>query len=1068
MQKHMKSAAIVFAAASVVCSAAAQPAPAAPVLDSSIVSGLGARNIGSAAMSGRISAVAGRQEKDGRITLFVGSASGGVWKSTDGGTTFKPVFDKQSVQSIGAIALDPNNPDVVWAGTGETWTRNSVSIGDGIYKSTDGGETWTNMGLAESERINKILVDPRNSNTVFACAPGKLWSDSADRGLYKSVDGGKTWSLSLKGSNLSTGCSGLTMDSINPNKMFAGLWDFRRKGWTFRSGGDGPGAPSGSGLYRSLDGGKTWKELTAANSKGLPEHPWGRLDVEIAPTDSNVVYTVIEGVRSALFRSDDGGKTWQERDRSQAMVWRPFYFSNLIVDPTNADRVYKVNLSLIVSEDGGKSFTNITGGTHGDHHDVWINPKNPKYVVTGDDGGLFISQDGGNRWLKTDNLPVSQFYHVSVDDRDPYQVYGGLQDNSSWIGVSEHPGGITNDQWQAMLFCDGYWVFADPSDPDYIYAECQGGYLYRIDRRTWQSREIQPKAEYKEKLRWNWNTPLHVSPNDPKTFYMGAQFLFRTRDSGQNWERISPDLTTNDPEKQKQEQSGGITVDNSEAEMHTTINTISESPRDRKVIWVGADDGNLQVTRDGGKNWTNVAANAPELPRGSWVSWVEASPYDAGSALAAFDRHMDGDMTPWVYRTQDFGQSWTRVASPDKGVRGYVHVVKEDPVKRGVFYAGTEFGLWISIDNGATWAQFKGSDFPAVAVRDMAFQKRSQDLVLATHGRGIWIIDDLTPLRALTPEIMSADAAFLPGRKIQQRAQGNAGWVNGDAKFAGPNPPAGAVITYYQKARHVFGRLKLEILNDKGEVIETLPGSKRKGINRVVWTMTEKPPRVPTAASTTFAGSRGPRVVPGTYKARLAKAGKAYETPIVVELDDRATFSVADRKAQHAAAMRARALFGRMSDSVDKLNGLKAVAGERLKAVEGKPLTADISAFIGKLETIRKKIVATTEGGAITGEERLREHLGNLYGALLSHEGRPGPYQIERIDVLERELGEVETETQGLVTTDLPALNEKLKAGGLDSINVAAAAEEGARYAATEVLQRALSGEKGVATGERD
>jgi photosystem II stability/assembly factor-like uncharacterized protein len=1055
--------ALVSAFAAAPAFAFAQPAP---VFDSSIISGLGARNIGSAAMSGRISALDGRQEKDGKVTLYVGAASGGVWKSTDGGTTFDPIFDKQPVQSIGAITIDPNNKDVIWVGTGETWTRNSVSLGDGVYKSTDGGETWTNMGLRESERINRILVDPRNSNIVFVCVPGKLWSDSPDRGLYKSVNGGQSWSLVLKGGNLSTGCSGLTMDPRNPSKMFAGLWDFRRKGWTFRSGGEGPDAPSGGGLYESLDGGRTWTELTAQNRKGLPKKPWGRLDVEIAPSNSNVVYAVIEGVRSALFRSSDGGRTWEERDRSQAMVWRPFYFSNLIVDPLNAERVYKTNLALIVSEDGGKSFTNITGGTHGDHHDVWINPTNTKHVVTGDDGGLFISYDGGNKWWKTDNLPVSQFYHVSVDDRDPYEVYGGLQDNSSWIGVSAHPGGITNDQWKGMLFCDGYWVHSDPSDPNYVYAECQGGYLFRIDRRTWASREIQPKAGYKEKMRYNWDTPIHLSATDKKTIYMGSQYLFRSRDGGQNWARISPDLTTNDPEKQKQEQSGGITVDNSAAEMHTTIYSISESPRDPKIIWVGTDDGNVQLTRNAGKTWTNVAGAVPGLPKGSWASWVEASPHAAGSALAAFDRHADGDMTPYVYKTSDYGATWRRVASPEKGIRGFVHVAREDPEKPGLLYAGTEFGLWISPDDGATWAEFKGGDFPAVAVHDIAFQTRDHDLIIATHGRGIWIIDDLTPLRALTRDMMSADAAFLPGRRIQQRTDGNAGWVDGDAKFSGPNPPDGAVINYYQKQRHVFGRLKIEILNAAGEPIATIPASKRKGINRVVWPMAEKPPRVPTAASAAFAGGQGPRVLPGDYTVRMTKAGKVYEAPLVVTLDRRATFSASDRKAQYDAAMRGHALFGRMSDTVDRLNGLKALANDRAGGAEGS-LKSDIGAFVDKVETVRKKIVATTEGGAITGEERLREHLDSAYGAILSHEGRPGAYQIERLNVLERELAEVENEATSLVSSDLPALNEKLKAGGLEPIVVGAADEAGARHAAVGAMARAREAES-VAARELD
>jgi photosystem II stability/assembly factor-like uncharacterized protein len=539
--------------------------------DSDSISGLGARNIGSAAMSGRIAALTAVKE-NGRITVYVGAASGGVWKSVNGGTTFKPMFDKQAAQSIGAIAIDPKSPKTIWAGAGESWTRNSVSIGDGIYKSTDGGENWTNMGLKESERIAKILIDPEDGNTVYACVPGKLWSDSEDRGLYKTTDGGTTWNKILKGPNLSTGCSMISMDPASPKTIYAGMWDFRRKGWTFRSGGENSTAPSGSGLFVSFDGGATWKDLDEKSSQGLPAKPWGRVAVTVAPSKPEVVYALIECNRSALFRSDDGGKTWQERDRSNWMVWRPFYFGNLIVDPKNEDKIYKPDLVLIMSEDGGKSFSTISQSAHGDFHDVWIDPDNTDHLIAGDDGGIWYSYDGGNTWWKGYNLPISQFYHVSVDQADPYHVYGGLQDNSVWAGDSQYPGGITNSRWENLFGGDGFWAFADPSDPNYVYAESQGGFLGRVNRTTLEARFIKPEPNYGEgKLRFNWNTPIHLSPNEKGTLYIGAQFLFRSRDHGQTWDRISPDLTPNDPEKQKQEESGGVTVDNSYAETHTTI-----------------------------------------------------------------------------------------------------------------------------------------------------------------------------------------------------------------------------------------------------------------------------------------------------------------------------------------------------------------------------------------------------------------------------------------------------------------------------------------------------------------
>jgi photosystem II stability/assembly factor-like uncharacterized protein len=1027
---------LLFVSIGFIATASAQPAP----YSSATISGLGARNIGSAAMSGRVSAITATREPSGKLTIFVGAASGGIWKSEDSGTVYRPVFDEQPVQSIGAIALDPKNSKNVWVGTGEPWTRNSVSIGDGMYKSTDGGETWNKAGLPNSERISQIIVSPQNSDTVYVAAPGALWSDSSDRGLYKTTDGGKTWNLILKGSNPSTGASTIAMDPTNANVMFAGLWDFRRKGWTFRSGGDGPEAPSGSGLFRSSDGGKTWNEITPEKNKGFPKKPYGRLAVAIAPSNPKRVYAFVESTNSALFVSDDGGQTWAERDKSNWMVWRPFYFANLIVDPKNADRVFKTDGALILSEDGGKSFTSVGGfnGAHGDVHAVWIDPSNVKTVISGDDGGIWYAYDGGNRWWKANNLPISQFYHVSVDDADPYRVYGGLQDNSCWVGQSQYPGGITNAQWENVFNGDGFHTFVDPADPDYIYAEFQGGFVGRVNRHTLQARIIQPKANYKEKLRFNWNTPLTFSPNEKGMIYIGAQFLFRSRDHGQSWERISPDLTTNDPEKQKQEQSGGVTVDNSAAEMYTTIYSISESPKDKMLIWCGTDDGNLQLTRDGGENWNNVVGNISGVPKDSWVSWVQASNFDAGTAYAAFDRHTFGDFAPYVYRTTDYGQSWTPLATADdgRGIRGYAHVIKEDLVQKDLLFLGTEFGLYVSIDGGKEWAQFKGSRFPAVAVRDFAIQPRTNDLVVATHGRGIWIVDDITPLRSLSPDLLTKEADFVSARPVQQqRIEANGGWANGAAVYVGDNPPDAAIITYYQKTRHLFGKLKIEVLDSTGRVVDDLPASKRPGLNRVNWSMHMKPPRVPPAAQIASSGISGPRLLPGVYTVRMTKDGKRYETELTIALDQRVKFSEADRKAQFDAAMRVYNLFGEESGLMDRILPLRASLAKTGGALpEGDALRKSVMDFDAKVDAVRKQIVATTEGGAITGEERIREHTDYLYGAILSYEGKPADYLITRIDSLKRELGDSEKEFERLLTQELPKLNEELKAKGLEPV----------------------------------
>ncbi len=998
------------------------PPPAAagrPVFDSGVVSGLGIRNIGSATMSGRVSAVVARTE-GGKTTVFVGAASGGVWKSPDGGTTFKPVFDKATVQSIGAIAIDPTVPTTVWVGSGESWMRNSVSVGDGIYKSTDGGETWANMGLRESEHIARIVVHPKNGDVVYACVPGRLWSDGADRGLYRTGDGGRTWSLVLKGSNLSTGCSGVTLDAKNPDVVFAGLWDFRRKGWTFRSGGDGPAAASGSGLFRSADGGRTWTELTDKGNAGLPGKPWGRVEVTAAPSDPRVVYALIESEHSALYRSGDGGKTGERRDDSQSMTWRPFYFARLVVDPNNPDRVFKPGGSLTVSEDGGRSFSGSGGrGSHGDWHDVWIDPVHPKSVIAGDDGGLWTSQDGGNRWVKSQNLPISQFYHVSVDGRDPYQVYGGLQDNSSWVGDSSHPGGITNARWENLYGGDGFWTIPDPTDPDAVYAESQGGYISRVDRRTGAARDIQPKAGYREKLRYNWNTPIYASPTAKGTLYIGAQFLFRSRDRGDTWERISPDLTSNDPEKQKQEQSGGVTVDNSSAEMHTTIYSVSESPLDSRVLWAGTDDGNLQLSKDAGKTWNNMAPNVTGLPKASWVSWVEASRFHAGTAYAAFDRHTFGDMAPWVYRTADFGKTWKRIVGPDQGVRGYAHVIREDAVKAELLFLGTEFGLWISPDGGTSWAEFRGNDFPRVAVRDLQIQGRDHDLVLATHGRGIWIVDDLTPLRNLSAEIMGRDAAFLPGRPVQQRMPASGGWPEGDATFVGQNPAGGAIVTYYLKTRHLFGPIRLEILDSSGKVVDAISATKRRGFNRVAWGMRVRPPRVPRAAQLASSASQGPRVPPGTYTVRLTRGDASIDTKLEIGVDRRAPYGPAERREQFDAVMKAHALFNDMSALVDRIEAARRAAADRATTVpESDPAGARLRGAVRALDEVKRKIVATREGGAITGEERIRENLDTVYGALNGWEGKPARYQVERVEALRRELNDVAAEFEALTARE--------------------------------------------------
>jgi len=722
-------------------------------VDSATFGGLRARAIGPAVMGGRIAALDAVMRQ--RLTIYVGAASGGVWKSVNGGTTFKPVFEKH-IQSIGAVTIDRSNPDVVWVGTGEPWTRNSVSVGDGIYKSTDDGENWKHVGLKDSERMSRILIDPTDSDTVYVCVTGHLWNANQERGVFKTADGGTTWEKILY-IDEDTGCGDLAMDPQEPQILYASMWQFRRWPYFFKSGGPG------SGLYKTTDGGKTWRTIT----KGLPERELGRIAIAVAPSRPSVVYATVESEKTGLYRSDDLGETWRWVGSTRSVEARPFYFSLLLVDPRDHNRVYKPATFTSVSTDGGQSFSRLGSGTHVDHHALWIDPDNSDHLMVGTDGGLYTSRDRGVNWNFLQALPISQFYQASYDMADPYNVYGGLQDNGSWMAPSRTPSGIQNKHWDNIGMGDGFHVYVDRRDSDILYVEWQGGRMQRVRRSTGERKDIQPLPEEGDpKYRFNWNAPIHLSPNRTDTIYLGGQFLFRSRDRGESWEKISPDLTTNDPEKKRQIDSGGLTPDNSTAENHCTIFTIGESPLNENLIWAGTDDGNLQITRDGGTSWTNVIGNVPDLPECTWVSYVDPSRHAEGTACVTFDGHRTGDMKPHVYQTTDYGKTWTSLVTDD--IEGHCHVILQDLVKEDLLFLGTESGLYISIDGGKGWARFK-EKFPKVSVRSMAIHPREHDLILATHGRGIYIIDDITPLRSLTREVLESSVALLASRPSVMR-----------------------------------------------------------------------------------------------------------------------------------------------------------------------------------------------------------------------------------------------------------------------------------------------------------
>jgi photosystem II stability/assembly factor-like uncharacterized protein len=1004
----------------------AAPAGAQVRIESATFGGLRARSIGPAVMGGRIAAIDAVPEDP--ITVYVGAAGGGVWRSKDAGITFEPIFDDYTM-SIGAIRVDPSNPDIVWVGTGESWTRNTVSVGTGVYKSTDGGDSWQHMGLEETERIARIVVDPTDGNTVFVCATGHLWNANEERGVYRTRDGGETWERVLYVDE-DTGCSDISMDPHAPNVLYAGMWQFRRWPWFFESGGPG------SGLYRSLDGGETWQQLT----DGLPEGEKGRIAVAVAPSRPNVVYALVEAEETALYRSDDMGATWERMNASMNVQARPFYFAYIVVDPTDHNRVYKPGFVLTMSDDGGESFTSPFssggfggGNVHSDHHALWINPGNPKELILGTDGGVYFSYDRGGSWRFSKAIPVSQFYEVSYDMEIPYNVYGGLQDNGTWMGPSRDPGGIEARDWEILFGGDGMHVFVDPSDPDFVYVEYQGGNLSRLQKSTGEAKSIKPyPGEGEPKLRFNWNTPIHVSPNNPGTLYLGAQYLFRTRDRGDSWERISPDLTTNDPDKQKQEESGGLTTDNTTAENHTTIYTISESPQNDQVIWVGTDDGNVQVTRDGGASWANVVGKVPGLPRNTWVSHVEASRFDEAAAYVTFDGHRGGDMRTYVYRTRDFGASWESLATAD--IEGYAQVIKEDLENPDLLFLGTEFGLYVSVDGGRTWARY-ATDFPRVAVRDLAIQPRENDLIIATHGRGIWILDDITPLRALTPEVLEADLTLLPTRPAVQTIGGGMSWFSGDDEFVGRNPSEAATIVYYQKKRHIFGDLKIEIYDQEGALITTLSGGKVRGINRVDWPMRLPPPKVPpaTALVPVFAG---PRVPEGTYSFRLIKGKDTYEGRVKLVADPRSPHAAEDRQLQQRTALEIYDMLERLTYVVDAVIDLRDQARERAGRTSG-GTARRLNRYADRLDEFREGLVATSEGGIFSAEEKLRENLGALYGAVNGYAGRPTDSELQRMEVLGRELEEAEQEFARLTSeTELDRLNAQLEKRGLEPLEL--------------------------------
>ena len=872
-------------------------------LDIDLFKQMPARSIGPAGMSGRVTSIDVVQDQP--HIMYVGTASGGLWKSTSGGIDWDPIFDDQPVASIGAVAIDQSNPAVVWAGTGEGNPRNSQALGAGIFKSLDGGETWKQMGLKETRSIHRVLVHPHNSEIVFVAALGSSWGEGSERGVFRTKDGGETWEKILYVDE-KTGCADLVIDPKNPNKLIAAMWQYRRWPWFFKSGGPG------SGMYVTLDGGDTWEERT--HEEGLPKGELGRMGLAIAPSNPNKVYALIESEKNAFYASEDGGKNWRKVNDKSEIGNRPFYYFDIYVDPENENRIYSLHSLISMSEDGGKSFEVIVpfATVHPDHHAFWVHPTDPNFLIEGNDGGMAISKDRGKSWRFVENLPLAQFYHINIDDLLPYNVYGGMQDNGSWRGPAYtwRRGGIRNAYWDEVFFGDGFDVVPDPKEPErYGYAMSQGGNLGRYDLKSGHTQFLKPVHPDGTPLRFNWNAGIAQDPFDEETIYYGSQFLHRSKDKGKNWEIISPDLTSNDPEKQKQLESGGLTYDVTNAENYTTIISIAPSPLLQGVIWVGTDDGHLQVTQDSGRTWKNVAANLPGLPEGSWIPQIIPSTYDPSEAFVVANDYRRDNLAPYLFHTSNYGKNWKNIAA-DKEIPGYCLSFVQDPKEPKLMFLGTEYGLYISFDAGDSWEKWTHG-FPTVSTMDLKIHPLENDLVIGTFGRAAYILDDIRPLRQMashgTAILDSAICVFdAPDAVLAEYRQAKGTRFAAHAMFAGENRSEGAMLSYIVNHKGESSteekeeaKVKIEIMEESGEPIRTFSHKPDSGINRITWDLDKDGIRFPNQAKPEEEADKpgGIQVLPGRYIVKMTYRGSSDTTSLKVFRDPRVSIKLEEMTA---------------------------------------------------------------------------------------------------------------------------------------------------------------------------
>ena len=1031
------------------------------------------RNIGPGGMSGRVTAIDVVTE-DPEV-MYVGTASGGLWKSTSGGIKWEPVFDDQVTASIGAVAIQQSNPSVIWVGTGEGNPRNSLNGGYGVFRSLDAGKSWQRMGLEQTRHIHRIIIDPTDPETVYVGAIGSPWGEHPERGVFKTTDGGETWEKILFVNN-KTGVGDMVMDPSNPNKLIVGMWEHRRWPWFFESGGPG------SRLYMTHDGGKSWKQLTDAD--GLPKGNLGRIGLAIATNKPNRVYALVESKKNALYRSDDGGFSWKKINDGDDIGNRPFYYSDLYVDPENENRVYSVFTYVNVSEDGGKSFTElmpaygVDNGVHPDHHAWWIHPENGQFMMDGNDGGLNLTMDGGKSWRFVGNLPVAQFYHISVDNEFPYNVYGGMQDNGSWRGPAYvwKAQGIRNSYWQEIAFGDGFDVVPDPDDSRYGYAMSQQGYVGRYDYVTGNDYLVRPTPpDDTTRLRFNWNAAIAQDPYDNSTVYFGSQFVHKSTDKGLTWSVISPDLTTNDPEKQKQSESGGLTLDATGAENHCTILVIEPSPAERNLLWVGTDDGRVHITRDGGGTWTEVGTNIKGLPKGSWIPQIKASPDNPGEALLVANDYRRFNYTPYAYRTRDFGRSWERIVDADD-VASYTLSIIQDPENPNLLFLGTDDGLYYSMDGASSWSKWDHG-YPTVSTKDLAIHPREQDLVIGTFGRAAWVLDDIRPLRAIAgnPAVLEKDIALFPTPTAYQAAyqQPTGSRFGGDAIFNGENRRRGAMITYYLKSgKKEMDAEKKGAGNSGANEKESAPGEDNEGednekmtrdsvvfkfydgerlirtlkyktpdsagLHRIYWGLDEAGADRPSRSiRKRNREPGGPDVLPGTFKVVAHFGESADSTTVKVASDPRLDIP---QKALTDAYETSRKLEGwqqTAADAVRQLIESKNIAEEYRKELKKKdeeafkdPIAASgeivkqidslVALYIGK-EDKRQGIVRNPE-------MTVMQRLSNAYGYSSSRPGGLTATERQLIRFAEADLQAALEKTNAFFTDRWEAYRDEMEA----------------------------------------